>query len=337
MNIGEIAKMAGVSRAAVSRYFNNGYISDEKRAKIKEAVEKTGYVPSMQAQMLRTKKTKMIGVIIPKISSDAIGRLVAGISDVVGQTEYQILLANTDNQTKKELEYLRLLDSKRVDGLIFSGTIFTKEHLKLLKELTVPIVIVSQQLKGYNSVYHDDYQAAREITSLMVEHGQERIGYIGVTVQDEAAGQQRQQGFEDVIRECAIPPEHTAMAQVGFNMEEGYRGAKELLTRMPGLNALVCATDTIAIGAMTYLREQGKRIPEDIQIAGIGDGKMTQVTTPPVTSVHLAYKTSGQEAAKLLLESMEDENMAVKEIKVGCRLIERASTGKGTVPAGSDS
>ena len=128
MNIGDIAKRAGVSRAAVSRYFNNGYISEEKKEAIRKVVEETGYRPSIQAQTLRTKKTRLVGVILPKIDSAAIGNVVAGILAVLNESGYQLLLADTQNNLKKELEYLNIFNEKQVDGVIFIATVFTQEH-----------------------------------------------------------------------------------------------------------------------------------------------------------------------------------------------------------------
>ena len=98
MTINEIAEMAGVSRATVSRYLNNGYVSGEKSEKIRKVIEETGYQPSAQAQVLRTKRTKLVGVIIPKINSDSISRMVAGISSVLSDAGYELLLANTDKE-----------------------------------------------------------------------------------------------------------------------------------------------------------------------------------------------------------------------------------------------
>ena len=95
MNIKEIARRAGVSSAAVSRYFNNGYISGEKQEAIRKVVEETGYRPSIQAQTLRTRRTRMIGVIVPKVASASIGRIVEGILSVLNESEYQMLLAVT--------------------------------------------------------------------------------------------------------------------------------------------------------------------------------------------------------------------------------------------------
>ena len=121
MNINEIARLAGVSRATVSRYLNDGYVSDEKKAVIRKVIEETGYQPSSQAQMLRTKKTKLVGVIIPKINSDTVGRMVAGISDVLNRSGYQLLLANTDNNIEEELKYLHLFKDNQVDCLLYTS------------------------------------------------------------------------------------------------------------------------------------------------------------------------------------------------------------------------
>ena len=101
MNINEIARLAGVSRATVSRYLNNGYVSSEKKEVIRKVIQETGYQPSSQAQTLRTKKTSLIGVILPKINSDTISREVAGISDILTRRGYQLILANTNNDVEE--------------------------------------------------------------------------------------------------------------------------------------------------------------------------------------------------------------------------------------------
>ena len=144
MNIAEIAKLAGVSPAAVSRYFNNGYISDEKRKAIRRVVEQTGYRPSLQAQTLRTKRTKLIGVIVPRINSGAVGSIVAGVLSVLDAGGYQMLLADTQNAPEKEIEYLTVFDEKQVDGVIFAATVFTPEHRRIMKGMSVPAVVTGQ-------------------------------------------------------------------------------------------------------------------------------------------------------------------------------------------------
>ena len=130
MTIAEIAQRAGVSKAAVSRYLNNGYISSEKREAIRRVIEETGYIPSQQAQTLRTGKSRMIGVIVPRIDSEAVSRVVAGISRIFEEQGYRLLLANTENRMDKELEYLEVFRTGNVDGVLLVATILSPAHRK---------------------------------------------------------------------------------------------------------------------------------------------------------------------------------------------------------------
>lgn len=325
MTINEIAQMAGVSRATVSRYLNDGYVSEEKRIRIREVIERTGYQPSAQAQNLRTKRTRQIGVILPKINSDSVSRMVAGISHELSREGFQLLLANTENDEKEELKYLKLFKENQVDGIILIGTIFTAEHKKVMKDLNVPIVILSQNLPGYSCVYHDDYQAAKAITEVLIRNSK-RIGYIGVTKKDRAAGEGRFAGFWDALQEASMEcPEH-AQVQAEFTVESGYEAAGILMEQYKEADAIFCATDSIAFGAMLRLRELGKRIPEDIQITGVGDNKIGNFMIPKLSTVHLFYKTSGMEAAKMLLDILRTGNEIRKEMKMGYKVLEKEST-----------
>lgn len=328
MTINEIAKMAGVSRATVSRYLNHGYVSGEKAAVIKKVIDETGYVPSLQAQTLRTKKTKLIGVILPKINSESISRVVAGISNVLAEQGYHLLLANTDNDEKKELEFLQLFQDNRVDGIILIGTIFTREHKKLMKELPIPIVVVGQNVSGYSSIYHDDEGAAEAVTDLMVKAGGKDFGMIGATLRDVAVGQDRKNGFLNSLNKAGIKVKDSAIKEAAFSSESGYEMTKELFAKNPKIDSLFCATDSMAIGAIEYLKEQKKRIPEEVQLIGFGDSKMAKVVEPRLTTVHLAYKTSGEDAAKSILEKLEGKNKTVRETKLGYRIVEGTSLRK---------
>lgn len=320
MTINEIAAMAGVSRATVSRYLNDGYVSEEKREKIRRAIEETGYEPSVQAQQLRLKRTNIIGVIIPKINSESVSRMVAGISAVLSREGYQMLLANTDNDEKEELKYLNLFKYNQVDGVILIGTILTKAHKERLKEMQVPVVLLGQVLPGYSCVYHDDYHAAKEMAERLARRA-DRLGYIGVTERDAAAGKERRRGFLDGAGSHGKP----CIVKGDFSMDAGYEGCRELLLQQPDLNGIFCATDTIAAGAIVYLREIGKRIPEDVAVAGVGDSMLAKVTYPTIATVHYYYKTSGMEAAKLLLERIRNPEEAVREVKMGFQIVEGKS------------
>lgn len=148
MNITEFAKIAGVSKAAVSRYFNGGYLSEEKRAQIAAAQQATGYRPSLQAQMLRARRTRQIGVILPKLSSDSCPRMVEGIASVLEEWGYQLLLVNTNNDAAREVQAMETLGQNTVDGFILIATLFTPEHKALLESLRLPVVVLGQQYPG---------------------------------------------------------------------------------------------------------------------------------------------------------------------------------------------
>ncbi len=325
MNISQIAKLAGVSPAAVSRYLNNGYLSEEKRAAIARVIRETGYTPSSQAQTLRTKRTKLIGVIIPKIDSDSISQVVAGISQVLSEQGYQMLLANTANQNSRELDYINTFSQNMVEGIILLGTILTPAHKKLLKSLKVPVVVLGQSIDYESCIYHDDYQASVGLAEYMIGKGCKKIGYIGVTEKDKAVGKLRKQGFLDTMTKHGLKVCESAIKTGSFYMENGYENTPLLLRDNPDLEAILCATDTIALGAIKYLNQNRIRIPEEIGICGFGNGRAASILTPSLTTVHFYYWECGEEGAKILLEKIASPDTPNKSVKLGFELVKNES------------
>lgn len=321
MTINEIAKMAGVSRATVSRYLNDGYVSEEKKERIAGVIAETGYIPSSQAQMLRTKKTGLIGVIIPKISSDSIGRMVDGIGEELAKEGYQLLLASTNNNEREEVRYLQTFRNNYVDGVILIGTIFRKEHRKALEELEVPVVILGQQYEGYACVYQDDCHSARDVAELLTKSCR-HIAYIGVTPKDKAVGAARKKGFQTALSSKGLEP--VAEKQIAFRMEEGYQAMKQIVETIPYIDGVFCATDMIAAGALQYLREA--ELERKVCVTGMGDSRIATILQPSLSTVHFHYKSSGREAARLLIEMLQKSEDVRKEIKMGYQIIERDST-----------
>ena len=326
MNISEVAKLAGVSPSAVSRYLNNGYLSEEKKAAIRKVIRETGYRPLTQAQILRTRKTRTIGVILPKIDSFSISSIVAGIDSVLETKGFQILLADTHNSPEKELDYLDTFDDQRVDGVILIATVFTPRHLSALKNGKLPVVLVGQHLPGFPCVYHNDYQAFYDITRLVLQKGCKRLGYIGALSQDKAVGQERKRAYQDAVREAGLEEqaEHTAVA--AFSMDSGREKAQELLETYGPLDALICATDNMAAGALQYLHRQGIKVPEQMLLTGHGASGISEVTTPSMTTIRFFYEESGVNAANLMLELLEKPDTPAKEIKLGYTILENEST-----------
>lgn len=326
MTISEIAKLAGVSSAAVSRYFNNGYVSNEKREAIKKVVEETGYRPSLQAQTLRTRRTKTIGVIVPKIDSNSVGRVVAGIMSVLEKNNYRLLLAVSEQNAKKELEYLTVFDDKQVDGVILLATVLSAELKKKVKQMSVPVVLAGQYLAGCNCVYHDDYHAMYDLTKLVLSKGCKSFCYIGVTNRDRAVGAERIRGFQDALATAGLPiPEENAETG-GFTIESGYEKMEELYRKHPDVDAVICATDKIAVGAMRYLKEQGRNVGKDVLLAGQGDSVLAGNVSPSLTTIHYYYEDSGEKSAQMILELIKKGTISIREIKLGYELVEHEST-----------
>lgn len=323
MKISEIASLAGVSSAAVSRYFNGRSLSQEKREKIKKVVEEYGYVPSSCARTMRTKKSMQVGVMIPKIDSESMPSIVAGIGSTLGEAGYNFLLADTGSRTEKELEYLEVFRHYQLDGVIFAAAQLTEEHREALGRLPMPVVILGQYLEEYDCVYHRDKEAAYEMMKRLLESGCKKIAYIGVDERDAAAGAQRRQGVCDALRSLDKSEKDIVFEIADFSRESGYQAMKRLICEHPDLDGVFGATDDIAVGAMIFLKEIGRKIPGQIKIAGIGDSDMGKMITPSLTTAHYHYRTSGKKAAQLLLERMEDREKGLEKIQLGFEVIAR--------------
>ena len=328
MNISEFAKAAGVSKSAVSRYFNDGYLSEEKRRQIEQALEKTGYVPDLSARSVKTRVTKLRGVIMPKLSSESCARVAEGISEVLRAEGYQLLLVNTSNDERREIDSLELFRQNRVDGVILLATVFTPLHRSVLSKMHVPVVIVGQQLDGYNCVCHDDKGAAYALTKLMLDKGREKPGFIGVKREDIAAGAARWKGFEKAVTEAGLNVPKGFVETARFDMDFGYEKARHMLSGRVKPDCIFCATDSIAIGVMMYCKEQSIRIPEDIMIASVGDNKIGRAAYVTLTTAHFHYKTAGIDAAEMLLLQMKHRDNIAKLLQLDYEIIERGSTAE---------
>lgn len=341
MDINEVARLAGVSRATVSRYLNDGYVSREKREVIRRVIAETGYVPSRSAKSLRTGRTGLVGVIIPKVSSKSVGRMLAGISGVLEGTGRQLLLGNTDGDPAREVEYLRLFsEGERVDGIILVATVFTPRHLEVMGSLDVPLVVLGQRLEGHPCVYQDDYGAMRELAAHVLARS-ERPAFMGVHDEDRAAGRARRSAFLDECAARGVRVPAGALAETArFSVREGHLAADRILDACPETDAIVCAADSLAYGALTCLRERGLDVPGDVALAGVDDSELSRVVTPALTTVHLPFRTSGASAAGMLLglmgpgaggdaggaDAADDMEPGATEVRMGYELVVRDST-----------
>ena len=329
LNIIDIAKLAGVSKSTVSRYLNNGYVSSEARDKIKKILDETGFTPQRQAKGMRTKKTNLIGVIVPKISSETPARVVEGITEILSPNGYDILIANTNLSIEKELEYLNIFKVNQVDGIIFMATKVTEKHIEVMNNLEVPIVVVAQDVEGFSSVFFNEYDATRDITSYLIEKGHNKLVYIGVYEEDKAVGLYRKEAYIETLKENNINIVEENIKIGNFSEESGYELAKDIIENGNIPTAIVAVTDNLALGAIEYLTDNNYRVPEDIAVVGMGDSKLSRVITPKLSTVHYHYKTAGRKSAEIILEYLKDtttnKEKMVKKVRLDCLLVKRNS------------
>ena len=308
MTIKEVAKLAGVSSAAVSRYLNGGPLSQKKKEQIAKAIEETGYRPNLMAKTMRTGKVRQIGIIVPRIFSESVNQVMDGLAEEFLEKDYLTLLGYSDKRKDRELQYLEMMQSNRVAGIVLMGTTLSEIKRMSLENCTVPLVVTGQKYSGLHCVYHDDRGGVRELTQRMIAKGRSRIAYIGVREDDLAAGLARREGFLEALESAGLPVNNVPRRTADFDARSGFLCMQELLEECPDLDGVICATDIIAHGAISALKRAGRRIPEDVSIAGVGDNWADLISSPTLTTVHLHHRRCGMLAARMLLNLIGEDD-----------------------------
>lgn len=329
MTIKEVAALAGVSPAAVSRYLNGGSLSEEKRKVIKKTIEETGYRPTVAARMLRSGNQKQIGIIVPKIYSDSVALITEGVANVIQKEDYVGVMGDAHSNEMKELEFLALLEANQAAGVVIMGTTVTPRRIDAYKASKIPIVITGQNVPGMPCIYHDDYHASKELTQRIFEKGRKHVAYIGVSDKDPQAGKARKKGAFSAFGEAGIPEKEIVWETADFEPAVGYTAMKRVLERMPEVDGVMCASDTIAFGAMRAMSDAGRSPGKDVSIAGIGDSWMDEYSLMRLTTAHYFYRQCGEDAASTLLHMIEasknGEPSVIRQTCLDYEIIDRGS------------
>ncbi|RKL67355.1 LacI family transcriptional regulator [Salipaludibacillus neizhouensis] len=327
ITIKEIAKLANVSGATVSRVINNsGYVSDGVRQKVMKIVDENKYVPSEHAKALRTKHSKVIGVILPRISTETASRIVNGINEVLAPEGYQIILASSDLELRNEIKYLKLFKSRQVEGIILNATNTSKELMEEVDDLTIPFVAIGQELKGESYVSYNNYEVAKGLTNYLIKKGHKKIAFIGVDEKDTAVGYDRKKGYLDTMKDHSLSIDENWIKTGSFAMTFGEESMESIMNNsLTTPSAVFAVTDRLAIGAMKYLKKHLYKIPDDIAVVGIGASELAEFVEPGLTTVDFNNEKAGREAAQLILNKIQDKEYKNKEIILNYRLIERDS------------
>lgn len=332
MNIKEVAKRAGVSISTVSRVINNtAKVNEETRRKVEVVIEETGYRPNVLARELQQNKTNTIGVIISvdKLNVSSIGETIDAITDVARDAGYSLMLANTRFHIDEELEYFKVFQEKRVDGILYFASYFTEKHYALLNNYPIPIVMIGQSNDKIQcpAVVHDDYYGAKAAVSYLIQKGHKDIAFIGGPSKDKAVGEMRFMGFKDALEESQLHCKESYCAQGDFSLNSGYEAMRQILRISHELlpTAVFAATDYMALGAMKAIREVGLKVPHDLSVVGFDNIDVASFAVPPLTTIHSDKNGVGRKAGQLLLDMIDKKSVKLEKYIAEFSLIERES------------
>lgn len=307
VTIQDIARLAGVSKSTVSRYLNQGYISEEKAERIRRVIHETGFQSNFFAKRLKTKRSSLIGLVIPRMDSVSVGKLLAGVSYILEPAGYQAIMLVSQLREEKELENIKSLYQQGVDGIIVDSVGITPRHIELQGELPIPLLYTGQRHPKVDCVKVNDEAAGRLMGAYLRQMGHKRAVFAGVTKRDVAVGVERPKGFQDAFLEGRALSEEARVdfLETGFGFLEAYHLAEDMLELNPSV--IVGATDNICLGILRYLHEREIRVPEEISVAGFGGYDVGAVVYPALTTVAFDFELVGMKVAQRMLDTISGE------------------------------
>lgn len=322
--ITDIAKLAGVAKSTVSRYLNEGSVSEATRRKIQHVIKETCYTPNAFAQSLKAKKTNIIGTIVPQLDSYAFSRTLIGIDEELKARNYQMLISHSNLDLEREIENIHSLVRQKVAGIILLATEVTNRHLMIIKQLGIPVLIVGQQHEEIPSIIHNDYEAAYELGKYIISQGHQRIAFLGLHEKNIAIGIDRKDGLKKSIEEAGN--KNVQFFEVKMDQTQSFSIVTEIIDRFHP-SVIVCATDNIAMGTMKAIYAKGISIPCDLSITGFGGYEMTEMIHPGLTTAKFFYKDAGKLAARKMLSLIRGDDTPMKTVS-GYEIVYRESVRK---------
>lgn len=312
--IKDIAKEAGVSIATVSFIVNgkDQHISEATRQRVKDVMKKYNYIPNAMAGSLVTRRTGIIGLILPDITNPFFPGIARGAEDRANEEGYSIIFCNTDDKIEVEEKYIESLTSKMVDGIIIAHSSNSDQMGEILERTQIPVILIDRDFDSKNilgKVLVNNKDGARQAVCHMVEKGYKKIAYLSGSLKTQTA-MDRLEGYKEALREKNLPVVEALIKYGEYRVEWGRKGIEELLTEKQDFDAVFCGNDLIAIGAMKELLKHGYRVPEDKGVMGFDDIYMAQMVEPELTTVKQPNYEMGYQAVDLLIRHLKEKKTA---------------------------
>jgi LacI family transcriptional regulator len=302
----DVAAHAGVDISTVSRALNErtaALLRSETVDRVTAAAAELGYRPNVLARSLRTQRSHTIGMVIPDLTNPFFPPIVRGVEDVLDDADYTLIIANTDNDVRREQRSLRSLVGRQVDGLLVA-TSHLHDGTPGDEELGgLPLVLVNRRGSDPDipSVVPDDVAGIDAVVAHLTGLGHHRIAHLAGP-QDTSTGRTRAQSFRDAMSAAGLDDEDLIEGADLFDIDAGRDACERLLTRRPDLTAIVAANDLLAIGCIRAMRDRGLRVPTDVSLVGFNDMPLVDLIDPPLTTVRVPQQEMGRAAARILLD-----------------------------------
>ncbi len=336
--IGDVARLAGVSTATVSRVLAGlGGAGPETRERVLDAARELGYRPSGVARSLKRRTTQTLGLIITDIENPFFPQLVRAVEDAAREHGFALLLCNATDDPDREASYLDLLVDRRVDGVVIAVSGLGARHGEWLAEPPLPVVLVNTVAPGlpHPSIASDSVDGGRQAAAHLLDLGHRRIGILAAGARN-ADAPARVAGVRTALAAAGLDPDATPVVVGEPDVGGGEAALCQLLERAPETTGVVAYNDLMAIGAMRAIRASDRTVPGDISVVGFDDVAIAAYTDPPLTTIAQSIAELGRWAVERLVERLAStesvdqnggEDRVVSRTVLPVRLIARGSSG----------
>lgn len=312
ITIHDIARELNIDSSTVSRALNdNSRVKQKTKNLVNAKAQELGYQRNLLASNLRSNKTNTIGVIIPRISRYFFSSAIAGIEETAYDAGYNVTICQSLDQLQREKKIIESLSANRVDGVLISISMETKDdqYLQILKNIGTPLVFFDRHIDmpGNSIVVIDDFQGGFDATEHLISQGCKNIAHFSGP-QELEIYKNRFKGYRAALEKHNIPLIHELILTSKLMENDGIENAKKLLALKIPVDGIFSSNDTTAISAMQYLKEKGIKIPEDIAIVGFSNEPISSVIEPSLTTIDQSAFEMGKKAITLLLSRIKNKN-----------------------------
>jgi LacI family transcriptional regulator len=327
----DVAQLAGVHPATASRALNpqtRPLVNADTARKVLRAAESIGYQPNPIARSLKTSRTGTVGLVIPDLTNPLFPPIVRGIEDVLTPAGYNAWIVNTDNDPARELAQVESLRSRQVEGLIIATARRDHPLLVRLHQMGVKMVLVNRRVDGLElpSVTADDDAGIGMAVAHLAGLGHTRIAHLAGP-QQTSTGLNRARAFRHSMTDHGLAADPALTVECGrWSETEGAQALRRLLDSRAQFTAVVAGNDLIALGCYDVFAERGMTCPDDVSVVGFNEMPFLDKMRPPLTTVAIPHYEIGGEAARLLLDTIEDPERHPRSVRLTPSLVVRAST-----------